>query len=46
MESELKFSSSKVVKDRVAVNLNKIDRDNKAAADYRAKTKKARSIKK
>jgi Effector-associated domain 7 len=46
MESELKFSSSKAVKDRVSVNLNKIDPGNKAAADYRAKTKKARSTKK
>jgi ATPase family associated with various cellular activities (AAA) len=46
MESELKFSSIKAVKDRVAVNLNKIDRDNKAAADYRVKTKKTRSTKK
>jgi DNA-binding CsgD family transcriptional regulator len=46
MESELKFSSIKAVKDRVAVNLNKIDRDNKVAADYRAKTKKTRSTKK
>jgi hypothetical protein len=46
MESELKFSSSKAVKDRVAVNLNKIDPGNKAAADYRAKTRKTRSTKK
>ena len=46
MESELKFSSIKAVKDRVAVNLNKIAPGNKAAADYRAKTKKTRSTKK
>ncbi len=46
MESELKFSSIKAVKDRVAVNLNKIDPGNKVAADYRAKTRKTRSTKK
>lgn len=46
MESELKFNSSNAVKDRVSVNLNKIDPGNKAAADYRAKTRKTRSTKK
>jgi DNA-binding CsgD family transcriptional regulator len=46
MESELKFSLSKAVKDRAAVNLNRIDPGNQTAANYRAKTKKTRSTKK
>jgi HEAT repeat protein len=46
MEAELKFNSSKSVKSRIAVNLNKIDPKNKASSDYRMTTKKSRSTKK
>jgi hypothetical protein len=46
MESELKFSLIKAVKERVSVNLNKIDPGNQTAANYRAKVKKTRSTKK
>jgi WD40 repeat protein/HEAT repeat protein len=46
METELKTNSSKSVKNRIAVNLNKIDPKNKVASDYRMKTNKTRSIKK